>query len=401
MTKPDQLKVAAEKMLSHYFDKSCQIAQLTLISESDRRNLILRLTLANPSHNMPRCVILKQTVTEPMGETEQEQRSRFAHDWAGIDFLTQIGSHHAPQFYGGNLEQQFILLEDLGVGHPSLVGPLTRVATPENKAAATTALRSYITRLGQMHADSFGKLTLFNNILTTVYPQAQRYHRFSNTAVADILQHFHKLVGYQSAALHQEIESVYDAIENNTAFQVLLHGDCCPDNVFAENSSMRLFDFEYADSGHALLDGVYLRMAMPSCWCSKTVPTAIITQMEALYRAELMKKIPAANNDLQYHKALVDGMAYWLIWNLNRWLDKLFEKEWNCPSGPVESDSIWDPQQNGFRPRMIARLAAFISAAQQFHYLPQLTFASQKLLIFLKEQWPDTPALGHFPVFQA
>lgn len=396
----DSLKITAEKILARFFDQNCNITTLTPISESDRRNLIIRLTLAAPSSTMPRSVILKQTVPEPMGETEQEQRSRFAHDWAGIEFLTQIGSQHAHQFYGGNLEQQFILLEDLGVGHPSLVGPLTRAATPENMATAITALRAYISRLGQMHADSFGNLSIFNKILTTVYPQAQRYHRFSNTAVADILQHFQKLVDCQSTALTQEIENVHDAIENNTTFQVLLHGDCCPDNVFAENNSMRLFDFEYADVGHALLDGVYLRMAMPSCWCSKTVPATIISEMEALYRAELMKKIPAANNDTLYHKALVDGMAYWLIWNLNRWLDKLFENEWNCPSGPVESDSLWDPQHNGFRPRIITRLAAFISAAKQFNCLPELTLASQKLFIFLQEQWPETPALDHFPVFQ-
>ncbi len=400
MTSQDYLKTAAEQICSQYFDKPCHITQMTTISEPKRRNLIIRLTLASPASNMPHSIILKQTVTEPMGETEQEQRSRFAHDWAGIEFLSRIGSLHAPQFYGGNLEHQFILLEDLGVGHPSLVGPLTRAATPENITAATAALRAYIIRLGQMHADSYGKLPIFNKILTTVYSHAERYHRFSKTAISDILRHFHKLVNCQSTGLNQEIESVYDAIENHTTFQVLLHGDCCPDNVFAENDRMRLFDFEYADIGHALVDGVYLRMAMPSCWCSKTVPHNIIMQMESLYRAELMKKIPAANHDVLYYKALMDGMAYWLIWNLNRWLDKLFEKEWNCPSGPVDNDSLWNPQQNGFRPRILARLAAFISAAEQFDYLPQLTLASKKLLIFLQQQWSDTSALDHFPVFK-
>src|ERR1700733_13530535 len=86
----------AARLMSMHFKIPVHFSKVIQISEPDRRNLILRLQIDNPTSEMPRTFILKKNATEKQifdrgeSETEVEQLSRFAHDWAGIEFLTQI-----------------------------------------------------------------------------------------------------------------------------------------------------------------------------------------------------------------------------------------------------------------------------------------------------------------------
>lgn len=388
----------AAALLSTHFKRSISIISSTVLSEPERRNVILRLFIADPTDVIPATVILKKTAINTEGETEQEQLSRFAHDWAGLEFLTAIDSHHGPYFYAGSFEHLFILIEDLGLEHDSLVGPLTRKPCAANRQEAEAALIAYTRRVGKMHADTYGKTEQFETILKRIYPQVVRFHYHKpddNNKLPALFKHY---LGYENEMLVNEIKTIFAAIEKSD-FKVLLHGDICPDNVFLHNNEIRLFDFEFGDSGHALIDGVYLRMSMPSCWCSKSTPDHIVAKMETLYREELKKKIPAANDDALYDQALVDACAYWLIRNLIWWLDQFFENEKNCPSGPVEADSIWDAKNNGFRPRILTRIASFIACAKQYDTLPNLCEASSQLLVMLQKKWPQSQPLDLFPVF--
>jgi len=391
----------AAKILSSHFQRGINFSKIIQLTEIDRRNLILKLIIENPTTLIPASVILKKTTVEIQGETEQEQWSRFAHDWAGIEFLSAIGTDHAPQFWGASLEHQFILIEDLGEGHPSLVDPLTRASSPINLQKAEEALTAYVQRIGKMHADTFGKTQQFEAILTRVYPQTLRFHYLKTDDVTRILKRFEDLLGKITPQLQQEIEQIFSYLQQNDEFRVLLHGDICPDNVYFQGEKMRLIDFEYGDIGLALIDGVYLRMSMPSCWCSKNTPDNIIIKMETLYRNELKKKIETANVDNLYYRAKVYACAYWIIHNANRWLDEFLEQEWICPSGPLASDSKWDPTTNAFRPRMLSRLQSFIVHASRLGYLPVFTVACQALLHYLKQQWPQTSFMGFFPVFES
>jgi hypothetical protein len=393
------LLIEAAQLLSNHFKSTVVITSCTVLSEPERRNLILRLFLADSIDGIPSSVILKKTAIESKGETEHEQLNRFAHDWAGIEFLTAIGSHHGPYFYAGSFEHLFILIEDLGEDHPSLVGPLTRKPSTENVAEAEAALITYTKSVAQMHADTFGKTAQFETILKRIYPQATRFHYHKPDDTNKLPELFKRYINYDNEHLIQELKMIFSAIEVND-FKVLLHGDICPDNVFFQGKEIRLFDFEYGDTGHALIDGVYLRMSMPSCWCSKQTPLDVVLKMEAIYREELKQKIPAVRDDAQYNQAIVYACAYWLIRSLIWWLDEFFETEKNCPSGPVDDDSLWDPSNNGFRPRMISRLEAFIEIAQKHQCLPLLRGASNQLLILLRNQWPEAKALDVYPVFE-
>ena len=182
---------------------------------------------------------------------------------------------------------------------------------------------------------------------------------------------------------------------------VYLHGDICPDNVYFQGNEIRLIDFEFGDYGHALIDGTYLRMSMPSCWCSKAVPDNVLHRMEAIYRDELKSRLDLAADDSIYNKQLVYACAYWIIRALQSLHEiKLIDNEWICPSGPVDSDSKWEPKENAFRPRILSRLAAFITCAKFTGHLPQLCKASTHLLSHLKKTWPEAQNIDVFPVFK-
>lgn len=391
---------SARRLISSYFKKEIHFSKLIQLSEADRRNLILRLVIDSPTTNMPSSIILKQTVLENKDESEKENLSRFAKDWAGIEFLTQIGNRYAPVFYAGSLEHKFILIEDLGEKHPSLVGPLTRAPSSLNRKNALEALESYVRTLGKMHADTAGKSSLFNPLLKNVYAKAENTYMQDND-IENILAQFQKLINVDNeAAVHQEIQAIYDFVNQSNDFNVLLHGDICPDNVYFQNNHMHLIDFEYCGFGNALIDGVYLRMCMPSCWCAKAVPASVLMQLEAIYRNELKKKIPAAADDTTYFKNQVFACAYWVIQCINT-LDKfeLLDHDLTGSSGPVDPDSLWDPEKNTSRPRILSRLQAFISVATEHDLLPHFRKAVVLLLAYLKQAWPATDFIELYPVF--
>lgn len=398
----------AARLISEHFQKPVHFSKVIQISEPDRRNVILRLQIDNPSSEMPETLILKMNSTEKQifdrgeTETEVEQFSRFAHDWAGIEFLTQIGNDHGPRYYVGSLEHKFIVIEDLGLAHPSLVGPLTRAPSPTNIQKAKSALTAYVRRLGKMHADTAGKYDQFTTILKRVYPQALRFNYVPESDNEIILNQFKKLVAIESNELAQDINSVIHFSQTKNEFNVLLHGDICPDNVYYQNNKMHLIDFEFSDYGNALVDGTYLRMHMPSCWCSKAVPPSIVTEMESIYREELCKGIPSAADDAIYNRQLAYSCAYWLIRTIKQLHDMdLIDHEWICPSGPVDPDSKWEPDKNAFRPRILSRLGAFISRSKSTGHLPTLGKAAAELQSHLQKVWPDTKEIDVFPVFKS
>jgi hypothetical protein len=398
----------AIKLMSIYFQKNIHFSKVIQLSEPDRRNIILRLLIDNPTTNMPRSLILKKTSTDKRSfnvaandETEIKQLSRFAHDWAGLEFLTSIGSTHGPHFYAGSLEHKSILIEDLGLDHPSLVGPLTRKYSVTNIQEAEAALIAYVRRVGKMHADTLGKANQFTSILNKIYPQALRYNFIPEIDGLEVLSQLRLLTGDNTHELENEIKDILTFAKTPGDFNVYLHGDICPDNVYFQGNEIRLIDFEFGDYGHALLDGTYLRMSMPSCWCSKAVPDNVLHRMEAIYRDELKSRLNLVADDSIYNKQLAYACAYWIIRALQSLHEiKLIDNEWICPSSPVDSESKWEPKKNAFRPRILSRLAAFITCAKSTGNLPQLCKASTHLLSHLKKIWPEAQSMDVFPVFK-
>lgn len=163
MTQTNQhLIPPAQEILEKYFSQPISIKQLECLSEAERRNVILRVHLEPISGTTPTTVILKQSSQEE-DEPEKDSFARFARDWAGLEFLSRFETfgHIIPKFYGGNRELRFILQEDLGAEHASLVDTLTAA----NKKEAVAALECFMGALGRMHVASFGHVQEYTAVL--------------------------------------------------------------------------------------------------------------------------------------------------------------------------------------------------------------------------------------------
>ena len=390
-------------ILSQHFNATIQAKSVVQLSEPQRRNLLLRIYLQSPQTHVPRSVILKQTLSQDSSKQEDDQIfGRFARDWAGLEFLSSLAGEHpiTPQFYGGSINHRFILIEDLGENHVSLVDSLTG----SNKNLAKEALQRFVKCLGQLHANGYGKTESYLEILKKIRPEAEsqeeKYHITLNKTLpkfASLLNQLH--VAFPEAA-QSEIAKVFKANLIPGPFTTLVHGDICPDNLFDDQkiNELRLFDFEWGFVKNALLDGTYLRMSFPTCWCAKRIPDELIPSLEASYRQELIKTIPAAANDAEYNDAYVEACAFWMLKSV-LFIEDVLEHEETWPSGDTPPESLWKPETNQLRPRVLSRLCAFIDIAKQHEKLPHLVSIAEQILKELHARWPDARPLDVYPAF--
>lgn len=377
---------AAERVLSKTFDREVCLDDVARLSEDGRRNLLFRCR--NLSDSSPSTVIIKKVVVDtynPEDAASWDTR-RFFSDWAGAEFLSAVlDTHRSPRFYGGDYSLGFFILEDLG-DQRSLVEPLLE----EDAAGAEKALLSFSACLGSLHAGTIGQSARFETLLRAISPQVGTFTR----AVTELGERVTQLqvcldgLGVRAEmGFSQEVEAVVTAIENPGPFLSYIHGDPCPDNASWNGEELRLIDFEFGGFGHALLDGTYGRMLFPTCWCANSLPSGVVSRMEAVYRAELAKRCPEAQDDRVFEAALARVCGFWLLSTLNRDLARA-----------VEADRTWGIAT--MRQRLLARLEAFITTAEECNELPALRGMASRLLKVLHKVWPETPRLPLYPAFQ-
>lgn len=388
-------------ILSKRFEEKIQIRSVAQLSEPTRSNRLLRLSLQNPEKKVPASLIFKQTCLEA-SEKDKDAFERFVRDWAGLEFLSQVKSKEllVPHFYGGSIQHRFILLEDLGEHHVSLVDSLTG----DNETQAKAALLRFMKTLGQFHAAGYGKTEIYFEILEKLNPGVKSWQEDLKIIFDDPfskLKSLFKVFGFlQSESLWTEINMVLKVPLEPGPFTTFVHGDNCPDNVFdnSDKNELHLIDFEWGSVRSALLDGTYLRMSMPTCWCSKAIPESLITSLETTYREELMKKIPAAQDDKTYHTAYTQACAFWMVNSLAE-IIKVMDEDRLYYSGPVPEKCFWNPEENSGRPRTLSRLQAFVDVSKKYEKLEQLRAMAEQILQALKIKWPDAKPLDLYPAF--
>ncbi|KTD60454.1 hypothetical protein Lsan_2006 [Legionella santicrucis] len=394
---------AAQYLLQQCFANPCEIKSATFLSEPDRRNVVLRLYLENKSEDIPASVILKQSLPEAIDDDDKDACARFARDWAGLEFLSGLKQwhHNVPKFYGGHKEHRFILLEDLGLEHVSLVDSLTL----PNRTEAIAALTRFMMALGNFHAASFGHVSKYEAILHSINQQAESIQDELDFMFNDLLPKLelaNKSLGLTvTPEIIHEAQSIIESLITPGAFTVLTHGDICPDNVFDHKNSeeLQLIDFEWAVVRNALLDGTYLRMSMPTCWCAKAIPNEVIESLETIYREELKRAIPAASDDLAYMTAYTEACGFWLLQQTVPLLNSVIDNDRVGSSGPTPENSLWKPEENNVRPRVLTRLQAFIEVASKNDQLPHLRKMAQDMLSAVKTRWSDVKPLEFYPAF--
>ena len=267
----------------------------------------------------PTSVVVKQVLGDeraaydPRNTDPDSPAWRLLNDWAGAEFLSQVADDASPgpRFYGGDRAAGFIVLEDLGMGK-TLADLLLGVDAPHAEAA----LMSFSATLGRMHAITLGKSGTYTSARRALGKGAQR----PSASLADFdvrVRRFKRGCEALSVALppslEDELRLVGTTMRTPGAFLAYTHGDPCPDNALYSGGVVRLVDFEFGGFGHALLDAVYGRMPFPTCWCVNRLPAMIPAEMEAAYRAELVKGCPQAGDDAFFYPALVEACAWWMI----------------------------------------------------------------------------------------
>ncbi|HRD68998.1 MAG TPA: phosphotransferase [Legionella sp.] len=390
-------------ILNKKFAAEVTISSTQFLSEPERRNCLVRLFLSSQTKEIPASIILKQSLREDTDADDEDAYARFARDWAGLEFASEIkqNKHNVPKFFGGDKENRFILIEDLGMQHVSLVDSLTRA----DRKNAIAALTRFMKALGSFHAASFGNTALYEQILQSVHPEAETIDDELSFAFNDLLPKLdlaNKNLGLTlTKECIEEAKSLIEYTIKPELFTVLTHGDICPDNVFdhADTKDLQLIDFEWCVVRNPLLDGTYLRMSMPTCWCAKAIPTDVIEHLEYIYREELKQTIPEAADDQQYNKAYTYACGFWLLQQTIPFINSTREQDRIGPSGPVPKDSFWSDEENWVRPRVLSRLQAFIECSSVHQHLPHLQQMALAMLTELKQCWPETSFLKFYPAF--
>lgn len=374
---------AAEQILSNMTGYQIKFNRIERLSAGGRRNLLLRCYTPSTSGLDPSVIIKKvEAKSYNPEDTTSSDTIRFFNDWIGSQFLSTLPSSfkHSPRFYGGDRTVGLIILED--VQHRgSLIEPLLG----NDRVQAEQALLQYAACLGQLHADTLGKVEEFEALFQKVAP-----HLKPPRATINIQRHqlILESLGIQPKSDWQhDLEAIDEAVRNPGDFLAYVHADTCPDNVLNTGKELRLIDFETGGFGHALLDAAYGRMMFPSCWCANRLPPAILQQMEDTYRAILITKCPVAEDDRLFKSALVKMCGFWLLYTLTRHLESA-----------LKTDLLWGIAT--VRQRILARLEVFIATSQEFSDLPALRDTSSQLLDRLRQRWLKIPPLPFYPALR-
>ena len=259
--------------------------------------------------------------------------------------------------------------------------------------------------LGSFHAAGFEHTDAYQEILGKINDDANSPAQDFDALMQDLLPKFlasnTALNLSVSPELTEELTKTLASLYQPGPFTVLAHGDIAPDNVFDHEGEkgLQLMDFEWSFPRNALMDGIYLRMCIPTGWCAKAIPTEVREHAEAIYRAELIKTIPSATDDKAYKTAYTNACVFSLFQEVAH-LNNILKEEQTFFSGPVPENSLWNPETNLGRPRFLSRLQAFIDVATENNLLPHLREMATQMLAKVKELWPEAKPLEYYPAFE-
>lgn len=342
------------------------------------RHSVRRYDLIKPPAHAPRTVIVKQS---------NRGGGHIFNEWAALELLNQIDAvpSLAPRLYGGDRDLELLVLEDLGA-HTRL----RDVLRGSDPARAKEALVSLAGVLGRLQGATCGRVEQYHRITSSLPPSAPiGFHQCG--MLFDALGEFGSRAEVCGAAVEQGLEddlgAVVHELRNPGAFNSFVHGDCCPSNATITDRGIRLYDFEVAGFGHALLDGAYPRLRHLNCFDAYGIPREIQRSMEAAYRDAFSNGCPAANDDTAFARGMTAACAAWMAVTLR-----------NLPR-VLEEDKLRGPAS--FRQRILTSLDAFAGTAADFTQFDALRATACKMLAHLRGKWAgQTVQMKFFPAFE-
>lgn len=284
----------AERILQAQRGPAIVLRDSALIAERDR-SLVVRC-VASGLEGAASVVVKRNQGDDARGFT----------DWASLAFLSTLpeAAGVAPSFYGGDVQERLIVMEDLG-GAVSLAdllddGGATTVATTLEKLVVTMA-RLVIATSGREETFEKIRAALPGGTALGRRQEAARWldARGRITAWADALD-LPLPRGFDDACA-----AVAATYAEPGAYLAFSHGDPAPSNNHIASGRVCLVDFEYAGYRHALYDITGWAIVCPLPW-------AWVDAMDKAFR-QVLAASPVARTfagDDQYREEWATMCAY-------------------------------------------------------------------------------------------
>ena len=366
------------ELLAETYGPDLKVTETVQLTEDDRHNHVHRLHLQFDSESAPATAILKYVPA-----AEDAALDRFVTEWVGTAFASRVAGI-GPAYYGGDLTQRFVLMEDLGESSASLVEPLLG----EVPAAAHNALEQHAALLGRLHAETAGQGSDYDQLHAEL-SGAKSDPNLDILEADQLLQGLDKVCEQYSVSLSAAARAESETLKNQfmlapKAWSAFLHRDSCPDNVYRDTDELRLIDFQESRFGHVMLEAAFFRMCYPTCWCSNRLPLDLVERLERIHRGEAAVGLPIIADDTEFGLRLAEACWVWILITAN-WLMQYAQ----------DDDGRWGIAT--IRPRIFLRLERFIGLAHSVSHLPGLTAFALDLQAHLGELWPDSEAMPVYP----
>ncbi len=363
-----------------------------------------RCQVDDPAGELPAEVIIKRPQAKgqrfaPDDPNPLGPSFRLFNEWASLEVISDHFSVPGlcPRLLAGHRDEGYLVIEVVGEHslHDLLCG--------KEPQLAREGLCSFAKILGQLQAASVGQIEDYRRQRDRLGPRADPRHQlwgcddWLRQQTAELKDNFSNLGFRTSAGFDEEMAQVASAIADPGELTVFTHGDPCPDNLRLAADQATLIDFEYGGIGPGLNEGCYFRMLFPTTFQANRLPDRLVAELESVYRSELVKGCPAAADDRLFTRGILNGCVTWLTVTLASWSLQPSMYRGDRLSA-LDSDQSWGLTSN--RQVALARLRAFICAADTFDALPALceTFSAlEKRLLVL---WPEVDEMPCYPAFR-
>jgi len=386
----------AEALLREAFNAPVELEVLERF-ESD--HLVLRLAMRAEGADLPETVILKQRdLSAPRQPNEFDQHQLFSNEWASLDFLASLEGQErlGPRLYASEQQAGLVVLEDLGEAK-SVQGTLYET----DPDAALTALLAMGEAMGRLAARTYGREADFLSHqaelkVTTPLSDASLDCRTR----LDDLQACRTGLGIEADGhFDLALKRLEAAIHEPGPLRAFIHQDAGPHNFVLTAEGATPLDYEFAGFGQCLIDIVCVRLSFPPAFRGRVLAREVTAQVEARFRSEAARAIPALGDDAVYHEALSQACAHWAFSKLiGFWRNYLRDR--------LENGEAWDtregrqPERAAFFRRMVfTYLWLTLDTLEETGQLDEIRAALERIVARLLHIWPETPLMGAFPAF--
>lgn len=272
----EQLLQQAKEVLKNEVDT--QISQLHSpeVIKDWERNFVIRCKVEGSTKNKISSIIIKQI---------KNNKTCGYSDWAGLYFLSQLQNNDniAPHFYGGDVNNSFFIIEDLG--------PSKTIEDVMNGRDSDLNERCFIDlakNTAKLHKTTVNKECEYQQLRGS-YPHDNDYGRnFEsnrwNEGMKRVYQWFSGLDWTVPNGFEGCLNDITDLYLNPGTFLSFTHGDMAPSNNHVVDDQVRLLDFEYGGFRHALYDMTCWYMLCP-------LPEWFVQKIIYHYKSELGSEI--------------------------------------------------------------------------------------------------------------